>query len=410
MLVQPPHAWMFTLLALAIVVVSAIVLFHGEFGRSQNLRGVLVPSRGLIKLYPDSPLTVIEVLYKEGQWVEKGATLIRLAQRPIESSGGNIDIARLLLLDRRLSVEKQKVIATKQVFEAQERQLDRRIDGVQKQLIETTIQSGQQKRLVASTSQELTRLSGLLARKLISDTEYEQRRRSKLSSEAAFQAGRRSMEQLKAELAALYAEHDTAKAQFAIDRLRLQGDLLTLDTQRLALSEQTETRIVAPRSGVVLGVHTNPGQRATPQRPLLTLFPADAVLEAELYVPGSALASVRVDQRIKIKYDAFPFDEFGSYLATVTHVSYTIVKPDELDTPLPLQEPVYRVTAELVDASLENAAQAFALQPGMTFSTAVISERKKLIDWLLQPLKRVADVYWGSTASVPVAALNEPAV
>ena len=82
--------------------------------------------------------------------------------------------------------------------------------------------------------------------------------------------------------------------------------------------------------------------------PLLTLLPENSELKAQLLVPVRSAGFLAEGQSLTLRYEAFPYQKFGMYKATIEKVSNTILLPNELlNAPLTIQEPVYRITAQL---------------------------------------------------------------
>ena len=62
----------------------------------------------------------------------------------------------------------------------------------------------------------------------------------------------------------------------------------------------------------------------------MTLVPAGARLEARLFGPSRSIGFVRPGQRVLLRYEAYPYQKFGSYEGVVKSVSRTTVGPGEL--------------------------------------------------------------------------------
>ena len=71
--------------------------------------------------------------------------------------------------------------------------------------------------------------------------------------------------------------------------------------------------IRAPIAGRVSSLQASVGQPADPQRLLLQIIPAQSPLQAELFIPARAIGFVEVGQPVRILYDAFPYQHFGTY-------------------------------------------------------------------------------------------------
>lgn len=387
---------MFTLLLLSIVTCVSLLLLQGKYGRSHIARGALVPSSGMISVYANSALTVEALLCAEGDRVATGTPLIRLVRPEADADGNDINGLQLDLLDRRRVLRRRQLEAAEASFFARDSQLKKQIEGIKRQSAQLLIQSEREAQVVASLEKQLGNLRSLRDQKLLSAVAYEERLRAKLVSEAAAQDAVRETTAFAAQVQMLEAEREALLAQRESDLLIGESEILALEAQHLAVSRRQELSIVAPRDAVVHAIHIEAGQVSSAELPLVSLFPADAVLEAEIYVPGSAIAALKITQRLQLKYDAFPFAKFGGFTARVSRISYAAEQTRHMGAPSSLREPMYRVRAVLEQLTVENDSLSFRLQPGMTFTTSVVAERRALHEWLILPLRRVAEVYWAA--------------
>jgi membrane fusion protein len=131
------------------------------------------------------------------------------------------------------------------------------------------------------------------------------------------------------------------------------------------------------------------GQNADPQRLQMEIIPEDAVLHAELYVPARAIGFVEPGQPVRILYEAFPYQHFGTYRGQVVKVSQTILTSADAGGPIKLNEPAYRVTAALERPDIDAYGKKIALQPDMLLKADIILERRSLMNWLASPLRSV---------------------
>jgi membrane fusion protein len=185
--------------------------------------------------------------------------------------------------------------------------------------------------------------------------------------------------------------------------LRAQSAQGEIDRDLAALAQQTaeneaRQRIVvrAPQDGVVSGVLAAPGQNVTPAVALASLLPSDAKLQAHLFAPSSAVGFVRPDQVVQLRYQAFPYQKFGHQAGAVAQVSRSPLQSTELTgLPLPASmsasgEPLYRITVTLNQQSVAAYGQAQPLSPGMQLEADVLLDRRRLIEWLFEPVLGIA--------------------
>ena len=143
-------------------------------------------------------------------------------------------------------------------------------------------------------------------------------------------------------------------------------------------------------TGVLAGL----GQSVTPAAALASLVPADTKLQAQLYAPSSAVGFVRPDQPVLLRYQAFPYQKFGHQGGQVTQVSRSPLQASEL-AGLPFlsgasAEPLYRITVTLDRQSVPAYGQAQPLAPGMQLEADVVLDRRRLIEWIFEPVLGIA--------------------
>jgi membrane fusion protein len=92
---------------------------------------------------------------------------------------------------------------------------------------------------------------------------------------------------------------------------------------------------------------------------------------------------------VRILYEAFPYQQFGTYRAHVTNVSQTIVTGNDASGPVSLKEPAYRVTATLEDQKINAYGKQILLQADMLLRADIILEKRSLMNWFLDPLLSV---------------------
>ncbi|HEX2011287.1 MAG TPA: anibiotic ABC transporter, partial [Roseateles sp.] len=101
-------------------------------------------------------------------------------------------------------------------------------------------------------------------------------------------------------------------------------------------------------------------------------------------------------QAVRLRYQAYPYQKFGHQEGRVLQVSRTPLPAAEL-AGLPLgpaaggQEPLYRITVALQRQSVEAYGAEQPLAVGMQLDADVLLERRRLIEWIFEPLLALAN-------------------
>jgi hemolysin D len=160
----------------------------------------------------------------------------------------------------------------------------------------------------------------------------------------------------------------------------------------------------APVDGVVqqLAVHTVGGV-VTPAQPLLVLVPVDSHLEIEAMVSNRDIGFVEPGQAAEIKVATFNFTRYGLLHGNVLSVSHDAVGKDDLQdpakdkgqqsgqggkAPADDQGPVYAARVSLDRTAMQIEDKQVNLAPGMSVTAEIKTGERRIIDYLLSPLRR----------------------
>jgi hemolysin D len=190
------------------------------------------------------------------------------------------------------------------------------------------------------------------------------------------------------------AMRDLATAR---ERARAAGEALTKATRRAEL--QT---LRAPIDGTVQQMHgAAAGAVVTPAQQLLSVVPDDDRIEVEAVVENRDVGFVEAGQRVELKVDAFPFTRYGLLGGQVTSVDRDAeaapVNPngvqgaerqaDQTDRVEASERLRYMVHIALDRSTLDVDGRTAALVPGMSVKAEILTGKRRIIDFLLAPLR-----------------------
>jgi membrane fusion protein len=138
--------------------------------------------------------------------------------------------------------------------------------------------------------------------------------------------------------------------------------------------------------GQVTGVLADVGQQVSPTTPLLSILPAGAAFEAQLYVPTRAVGFLQIGGPVMLRYQAFPYQKFGQYRGHVRSISKTTFTPAELQLVGDAKEQFYRVHVQLDEQRVTAYGEPMRLHDGMQLEADLHVDTRKLYEWILEPL------------------------
>lgn len=103
----------------------------------------------------------------------------------------------------------------------------------------------------------------------------------------------------------------------------------------------------------------------------------------------AAIGFIASGDMVLLRYQAFPYQKFGHQQGQVARISRSALSPGELGSLIgnaQAGEPYYRVTVELARQAITAYGKEEALKPGMALDADILGERRRLIEWFIEPL------------------------
>lgn len=131
-----------------------------------------------------------------------------------------------------------------------------------------------------------------------------------------------------------------------------------------------------------LAVHTVGGV-VTPAQPLMVITPSDYQAEIEAVLENKDVGFVKVGQRVEVKVETFPFTRYGTLTGTVSFVSSDAV-PDEK------RGLIFQARVRLDQPTIRVDQRDVTLSPGMAVSAEISTGRRRVIEFILDPIRKTA--------------------
>jgi len=394
-LIRPVSLAVLTTFVALGVVALALFLVLGEYTRKARVSGVLMPDQGVIRLMAPQGAVVLESHVAEGRVVRGGDVLYVLGVGQATLSGDTQAVVQASLAARERSLQSSARQRTS-LEQAQLLAIDRQIDDMRRELASIAVEADLQRQRLALAQQAQARFESLRNDNFVSSAQVQTKAEEVLGLKAVLQGLERQRSVHLREVAGLEAQRRELPLRSQAQRGEIDRDLALLSQQSAENEARQRIVVRAPQDGVVTGVLAVSGQTVTPGVALASLLPADARLQAHLFAPSSAVGFVRPDQKVQLRYQAFPYQKFGHQSGSVIQVSRSPLQATEL-AGLPLQagagggaEPLYRITVQLDQQSVAAYGQAQPLSPGMQLEADVLLDKRRLIEWLFEPVLGIA--------------------
>lgn len=388
-LAQPLPLWLLTVGAGLAALVVVLFLVLGSYTRRSTVSGQLVPSKGLATVLSPATGVVGQLDATEGDTLRAGQRLAVVVTPRATPEGGDTQVA----LEQRIEQRREGLVSMQS---AQQSQLQAQASGLSAQLatarrelaqIETEVATRQDQARIAVET--LARLKQLEDNRYVSILQIKQQESTALEYTGQAQAlqgqaisARRNIAQLEQALRELPGQRQATQAA-------LQRDLAQLAQEQVEIEARGSLMVNAPVSGLVAMQLVKPGQAVQAGQPLLSLLPESSKLEAELLVPSRAIGFIEPGDQVLLRFQAYPYQKFGHQIGRVVRISRSALGNGELGALIgnaQQGEPFYRVTVALAKQAVTAFGKPEPLKPGMLLDADVLGEKRRLIEWLFEPL------------------------
>lgn len=229
----------------------------------------------------------------------------------------------------------------------------------------------------------------LLERNVVSRHDYLVREQERIAAERDLAAQRNRIAELKSALDGAQEQQRVLLAELrqqTLDGLRQAREQVAQLTPEVSKTGQRNQlmQLRAPVDGTVqqLAVHTVGGV-VTPAQALMAIVPSDDALEVEATVLNKDIGFVRSGQPVAVKVEAFPYTRFGLLEGTVESISHDAAQDERLGL-------VFPARVRLKNTHLNIDGVRVAMTPGMSLSVEIMTGQRRVIDYLLSPLRASA--------------------
>ncbi|OUL37298.1 HlyD family secretion protein [Nostoc sp. T09] len=167
----------------------------------------------------------------------------------------------------------------------------------------------------------------------------------------------------------------------------LRADIMQSRSQMMSLKLQLEQRTLrSPVDGTVFALPiSKPGSVVQSGQMVAQIAPKNTAYVLKAQMPSQQSGFLKKGMPVKIKFDAYPFQDYG---VLEGHVSW--ISPDSK-----IQETnqgkieIYELEITLIKPYIEAGNKRISLTPGQTATAEVIIRQRRVIDFVLDPFKKL---------------------
>lgn len=376
--------------AIGLLLAAALIalLVCGQYTRRERVAGQLVPSAGLLSVTSANAGTLTHLWVHEGQRVRAGDPLAEVSGELDSAAFGGTHAEISTQLQRQRVRLESDLADQRTLSDQQAAALRTRLTTLRDELAQIDVQLELQRRLAASAQQLLEKIQPLREKGYVSAFQVQQQEAAALETRSQAKALERQRLDLQQQINDAAQQLVQLPLTLAAHQNETQRAVAEID-QQLAQNEAQRAMVLrAPAAGTVSTLPAKAGQSVAMGEVLMTLLPQDATLEGLLLVPSRAVGFVRTGDRVVLRYQAYPYQKFGQQYGRVKEVSRSALTPREVIayTGQVPAEPLYRVAVKLDRDSVPVYGRSEPLKSGMAFEADILQERRRLIEWVFEPL------------------------
>jgi membrane fusion protein len=343
---------------------------------------------GLARLGAPASGIIVELPIVEGARVRKGDLLAVLDTDKFREGGDS----ELSALRERIRAEHdmidREIVAARGEAAANHEMVRRRIAGLRVEADAAKTESRSADRLVASFREQADQYATLVGQGYVSRLQLAQKRDELTLQVSRAASVRAAVGRIDRDIATSEAEERIIDARLSEAVEGRRRELAELERVSVQSDSNARQVVRAPADGVVSTVLIVKGQSVVTGQMLFSLIPPNEFLVARLLVPARASASIEVGLNIRFALQAYPREKFGNFPARIVSIGTTAVLPGDLIQVLPISGGTFIAVAALPSRLYDLDGHRLWLKPGMIGEAIVPLERRKILEWLLDPILR----------------------
>lgn len=376
-----PQVWTRGLLYFLVVFMSIILPWAmlSKVDEIGSASGRLEPQGKTLRLDTEVAGRVAAIKVKAGQTIKKGQTLLELDSKIARTQLQQAQVNHENLLNRANKLEQVKNNLQSEYL-AQRDQIQQQINS-SREIYEID------KNDFNVARRKTQRYEPLMREGVISPSELEERKGALYKQERQLKQSqsdiRQALTELEKQQSAYQKELKNHQLQISEVRSQIAGNEKQIDLLKLHLGQRV---LVAPVSGIVFQLPIQRiGAVVQPKDLVAEIAPQGSPLIIRAQISTAQSGSLREGLPVKLKFDSYPFQDYGVVEGKVEYISPTTVEADKSNG----EKATYTLEIALKQHCILTKTKCIELRPGDTATAEVILRQRRLIDFILDPFKKL---------------------
>ena len=393
LLIKGYSAWFVFLLSIVFIIVLVLAAIFGTYTRRINVPGEITTQPRAINLFSTQQGFIINSHVKVGDKVKKGDPIYDLdvsqttqlgnvTQNTIESINNQINNIYEIIE----TLKENKLITSNA--------LKQQIDEYNRFHQDSLLLVKNAEKGMSEMFESMQNYADYQKKGLINNEQFNNQRYLYYQQQNSYQFLQNQIIQENLSIIQLNSELVTKIADFDNKISEYQFQLNALQRQLTEVNAKGTLIISAPSDGRIESLSVTDGQMVKTDDSLAQLIPANAdSYYLVLWAPNESVPYISVNDKINIRYEAYPYQKFGQFSGEIMSISNVPASSQEMSTysSSPLSQnninyqAYYKVMVSLDKQQLVKFNSKIKLTNGMKADITLFLEKRPIYQWMLSP-------------------------
>lgn len=376
----------------SILVFIAIITFviFAEYTRRETLVGVVSPIGGMVKVKSNDSGYIDTLFVKEGDKVDNLTPLYEIKTERFDGSGVGVKKRILASIEKQhqLLIERKLQESNKAAFENDALTQDLNRLKTEVGILNNVLKLSHQELKLANNL--INQQKTLLDKNFLSELDYQKQQLDFLSKQSNVENQNLNLQRLLREEQNLVTNRQNLAINLAITLKDLDSRIETTIQNKVEFLSQSDSQVRSPIKGIVTSILAEEGHSVSNGQALLIIAPESNYSFVELYASSRNIGFLKVGQKVRLRFDAFPYEKFGSQSGVINSISKSAVAPEMIDNQRLIKKDVieglYQIRVKLSKPTITVYGKEEPLISGMTVIADVELDSRNIYEWILEPL------------------------
>lgn len=390
-------AWLYFFISTFFIFIFIFIILKVNYNRRINVYGEISTFPRSVNVISLQQGIVSEIFVKLGDEVKKGQALYEIDVSRI-TEGGKVSLNTRLSIENQinnidniiLKLNENKLVTLKNLEHQKKKYEQSHLES--KKVLESVLEGVEFSRKNKISYQEYHR-RGLITKEQLNAQIYSYYQQQNIFQNIQSQYIQESLQitNLTSDIVTRAADFDNQISQYKSQRNELESRLIEASANGSIIVNATTDGYVESLS-VTLGQMVNNGDS------LVQITPShNSTYKLILWIPNSSIPYIKNNDSINIRYDAFPYQQFGNFSGKIESIAYVPASTQEMSTYS--SSPVvqlgsksasyYKVIVKLDNTDINYQGRNLKLTNGMLAQSTLFLEKRPIYQWMFSPFYNI---------------------